>query len=130
MGLMNSIDKSTIKGDPKLIDLYRRWNRTYFHNKLPKRCIHIKFSPRLPKHSLGRTKHKITGDKHWYMIDLNEKYHNMASIWAMTLLHEMVHVWSDTYRTLGVKAFRNPHGPQFQAKMKELACRNAFRNFW
>lgn len=101
-------------------EFYQLANTRLFDEKLPR--IPIKWKRLRDSCVLGRTFINTEGVPG--RIELNSKFRNQGSIWAMTLLHEMVHV-----EQCGLE-LDTAHGEEFQARMKELATRGAFDPFW
>ena len=105
---------------------YAAMNETYFDNKLPKDTrieIHIIPPDREAKYTIGQT--TPLGDGH-YLIELDPRFNLSGNQEALTLDHEMCHVYLEQRDGDGD---RN-HGPRFQGCMQRLAIEHAFSDLW
>ena len=90
---------------------YRKYNKKYFGNKLPK-DIDLRF---------GYT-HGCLGYQLGEEIVLSKnKAYRRDSIWRGTLLHEMAHLCIEE---------SHDHGPRWQKEMMRLARVGALRDVW
>ena len=112
---------------------YRRFNRLYFGNRLPKDTVvrfsscregrreYLGFTMRCAKYRViaGKSDAVAVGTTRFRII-LNQR-HRRRSIALPTLLHEMVHV--ENYEWYN-------HGKKFDARMLRLAEAGAFNGLW
>lgn len=115
-------------------ELYDLFNSRYFRGRLPKipvRWVLPASTPKRSKHLLGATHfahERIPGTRRHkkvpVYISLHPKIKNMGVIWVMTLLHEMVHVEQHYLPE------SQAHGRKFEARMRDLANKGAFRTLW
>ena len=105
---------------------YAATNETYFDNKLPKDTqieIHVIPPDSDAEYTIGQT--TPLGDGH-YLIELDPRFNLSGNQEAMTLDHEMCHVYLDQRDGDGDAK----HGPRFQGCMQRLAIENAFNDLW
>ena len=97
---------------------YRRFNRSYFGNKLPKTLI-TEFVNFKNGGTMGRT----LGTKHLRPkeIQISNEFKNCPAVIIPTLLHEMVHAENPK---------RRGHGEWFDVRMLKLAIDGAFNGIW
>ena len=93
---------------------YRYYNRKYFNSELPP----------LSQVTIKWGDIDVMGLQAGSKIVINQKDRTRQRVWKFTLLHEMVHLSLDDYRT------RSDHGREFQNEMLRLAKAGAFRNLW
>ena len=109
-----------------LIDFYELYNKLYFGNKLPP-LVCLKFMNM--KHVLGRTSrfrldkhHRSQKDTFGIFIDKSQRH--SRRLWAMTMVHEMVHVEDRCRHSCSLR------GRYFNRRMLELAVAGAFDGLW
>lgn len=90
---------------------YSRYNRKYFGNGLPK----------VSEVELRWEKIPEMGYQVGYEIVINRKDRRRESVWKLTLLHEMVHMYLPD---------ACEHGKKFQKEMLRLARLGAFKGLW
>lgn len=92
---------------------YRKFRRKYFGARLPKVSeVDLRWEANIPE----------VGYEHGGEIVLNVRYRHRASVWKLTLLHEMVH--------LSLPNVKEDHGKEFQKEMLRLARAGAFKGLW
>lgn len=117
-----------------LYRVYRRLNRRYFNDRLPRRLSLVLIQGRArPSGELGC--YVGEGGYCWHrhrgrrvrvdgpLIMLRVDGRSYADV-MMTLLHEMCHV------AVGAKQDLHDHGPRFQREMRRLARLGAFEGIW
>lgn len=97
--------------------LYDDYNRLYFGSKLPP--VPVKWSRKHTESCRGKCVYQPQ-----MVIYLNPSLKKWERTWAMTLLHEMVHV----EQRHDVRA--KDHGRKFQNRMKQLVRQGAFQDLW
>lgn len=101
--------------DPQRV--YDDYNRLYFGGKLPP--VPVKWSRKHTQDCRGLCVYQPK-----LAIYLNPRFKKWERIWAMTLIHEMVHV----EQRHDVRA--KDHGRKFQNRMKALVRQGAFQDLW
>ena len=105
---------------------YAATNDVYFDNKLPKDTviqIHIIPSDDDTMYTIGQTTPLNNGQ---YIIELDPRFNVNGNQDALTLDHEMCHIYLIQQNGDGD---RN-HGARFQACMQRLAVEKAFNDLW
>src|SRR5208282_3307304 len=105
---------------------YAATNEVYFDNKLPKDTaiqIHVIPPDATAAYTIGQTTPLGNGQ---YLIELDPRFNLSGNQEALTLDHEMCHIYLDQKTGDGD---RN-HGPRFQACMQRLAVEQAFADLW
>jgi hypothetical protein len=90
---------------------YRKYNKKYFGNKLPKDAD-VRFG-----HTQGLLGYQL-GEE---IVLSKDKAYRRDSIWKGTLLHEMAHMCIEESQD---------HGPKWQKEMLRLARAQAFKTIW
>lgn len=120
-------------------ELFTLYNNRYFRNRLP-HC-EVAFKPHNFTQGLGLFRNKVVEQEgvkgvlaRKYSIYISNRIKWSASLWAMTLLHEMVHLDIHTQMVKNQEIHkwnkRTGHGPSFQKEMKRLAAMGAFVGVW
>jgi predicted SprT family Zn-dependent metalloprotease len=94
---------------------YRRYNRKYFGNRLPKHTDML-----LRWGNIAGMGYQM-GDE----IVINRKDRSRDSVWKLTLLHEMCHL-----ALPNAKPTDGFHGRDFQKEMLRLAKAGALKGLW
>ena len=99
---------------PVLERSYRYYNKKYFGNLLPNPPeVDIRWG------DIQGSGYQVEDE-----IVISRKDRGRSNVWKLTLLHEMVHLSLNPYRT------RSDHGKEFQSEMLRLAGAGAFRRLW
>lgn len=120
--------KSYLCGGLTANELYDLFNRRYFRERLPKipvRWVLPQDTEKRSRGALGCTLFRV-GDGRLTPVEirLHPKLRNSGTVWATTLIHEMVHV--QQWRLPRSQA----HGRKFNNRMKQLASLGAFNGLW
>lgn len=107
---------------PNLARLYARYNRCYFGGRLPP--VDIRYADR--RELRGNFAVSLNFGSFFVMIRIWQGLVVTPAFLSIVLLHEMCHVKLWVTRP----GSRISHGPVFQAEMKRLAARGAFRDLW
>ena len=95
----------------KLKRAFLEYNEQFFGNRLPADTI-VKWSHSLP----------VMGRFEGNTIIINDYFKRWASVWRLTLLHEMAHLATDSEV--------EEHGPRWRREMHRLARAGAFDGLW
>lgn len=105
---------------------YAATNATYFSDKLPKDTaieIHAIPPDSEAQYTIGQVTPLGNGE---YIIELDPRFNQSGNQEAMTIDHEMCHIYLDQQNGDG----DSNHGPRFQACMQRLAAQQAFNDLW
>jgi len=113
--------------EQKFVDAwYAATNEVYFDDLLPKdTAIQIRVIPpdSVSEFTIGQTTPLGNGQ---YIIELDPRFNLSGNQEALTLDHEMCHVYLFQKTGDGDR----DHGPRFQACMQRLAAEQAFNDLW
>jgi hypothetical protein len=108
---------AALPSDPDLTSQYRAINTEYFENRLPD--LRIRWEPRLEEIGpLIADGFRMGGVTDGTLILLNPAVQENADEFRRVLCHEIVHI--------AAVSEREPHGPVFQAYLKQLLDKGAF----
>lgn len=107
--------------DAHLRAAFKKYNRLYFGNSLEVLRLQFRKIPGLG-HTYRIRKHQRRSAEDAFGISISPSQRTSRRLWAITLLHEMVHVEQ--------KCRYSCAGPKFNARMLELAKAGAFNRLW
>lgn len=118
--------KKVLAANDDLLDAFRLYNSRYFRNRLKVDSLRFGKLTEALGNTHCRRYRAVKGQDppdRWE-ITINSRFRDARSIWATTLLHEMVHLEQKNQFACQVGGYR------FHRRMKQLAAAGAFNGIW